>query len=70
MKKKTPTPIKHLNPERLDSTTESGELERPRLFRRTIDCGGNPEITDRRNGRGGGRRMIDPSADGPNFLRR
>jgi hypothetical protein len=38
-----------LDPKKSSSTglTESGELERPQLFSRKIDCGGNPEVTDR-----------------------
>jgi hypothetical protein len=63
MNNESPTPITHLDPSRIQATTESGELERPRLFRRKIDCGGNPEITDRRATRGGGRR----ATDGPEF---
>lgn len=49
--------IEHIDPQKLQDSTESGELERPRL-RRKIDCAGNPEITDRHHtARGsGGRR--------------
>ena len=69
-KKAQPALIAHLNPEYSEATTESGELERPKLFRRAIDCGGNPEIADRCDVRGTGRRMIGPSIDGSNFVRR
>jgi hypothetical protein len=52
--------ITSLDPAKPSPVTESGELERPALRRRRIDCGGNPEITDRRAARnGGGRRVTD-----------
>lgn len=42
-----PQAMEHLDPAQQSATTESGELDRPRL-RRRIDCAGNPEIADRR----------------------
>ena len=51
--------IENLDPARAKATTESGELERPIIRRRAIDCGGNPEITDRRVEHRGGRRDRD-----------
>ncbi len=38
--------IEHIDPDKAQDATESGELERPRP-RRKIDCAGNPEIADR-----------------------
>jgi hypothetical protein len=53
------TLITNLDPANAPAITESGELERPALRRRRIDCAGNPEITDRRVENRGGRRMYD-----------
>jgi hypothetical protein len=39
--------------------TENGELERPVPTRRTIDCAGNPEVSERRGVQRGGRRRDD-----------
>lgn len=50
--------IADLNPNHPTRITESGEIERPQL-RRKIDCGGNPEVADRRMMSRGGRRRID-----------
>ena len=47
--------ITNLDPAKSMSITESGELERP-ARRRRIDCGGNPEVTDRNASRNGSRR--------------
>src|SRR4051812_27352341 len=59
MNEETPIMTTHLDPRLVQTRTESGELERPRLFRRRIDCAGNAEVTDRRTSRGGGRRGSD-----------
>ena len=56
--------ITRLDPAKPSPVTESGELERPARRRRRIDCGGNPEITDRRAARNGSRRVSD-SPDTP-----
>jgi hypothetical protein len=42
--------------------TESGEIERP-VRRRRIDCGGNPEVTDRFAARNGARRRPDDATN-------
>jgi hypothetical protein len=54
--------IQALDPAKPTDVTESGELERPAMRRRRIDCGGNPEVSDRRGSRGnGGRRDPEPT---------
>lgn len=53
----------NLDPSRESDTTESGELERPRSRKRKIDCGGNPEIADRRDARGCGASHLDASSE-------
>jgi hypothetical protein len=53
--------IVSLDPQRTEAVTESGELERPALRRRRIDCSATPEATDRRVEHRGGRRGYDLS---------
>ncbi len=55
--------IASLDPKQRTVTTESGELERPVVRRRRIDCGGNTEVTDRRATRGTG--SADAKAEPP-----
>ncbi len=56
MRKEPELPTGGLEPNRPDNRTESGELERPQLKRRKIDCGVDgpdrrqmPRGSDRRN---------------------
>jgi hypothetical protein len=58
MKKSDQQAMTNLDPAQVSAVTESGELERP-VRRRRIDCGGNPEVTDRHAARNGGRRSTD-----------
>jgi len=61
MKDEQNSSIPALDAAKSADTTESGELERPVLRRRRIDCGGNPEVSDRRGSRNGGRRDTEPA---------
>ena len=53
-----PTEVE-MDPNKPTDVTESGEAERPQLFRRRIDCGETPDVAERRTRGRPGRRQDD-----------